>query len=117
MIARETKIVVPNPTIKLFLIDMFLKFMARFPPNFSRTGPMPAAGFSFAGYPAFLSAQGSSGGAAESRAGYSAGILLWVEGSMSAGAQTMSPYFPFLTSPATFPSTRVMTRLRMILTY
>ena len=32
-------------------------------------------------------------------------------------AQMMSPYFPFLTSPATFPSTRVMTRLRIILTY
>ncbi len=31
--------------------------------------------------------------------------------------QTISPYFPFLTSPAILPSTRVITRLRMMLTY
>ena len=46
MIIKETRIVVPNPMIRFFLMDMFLKFMVRFLLNFPRAGILTGGHFS-----------------------------------------------------------------------
>ena len=130
MMATETRMVVPKPIIRLFLMDMFLKFICSFPPIFSRRRSSPAADGlrcqnsydvsaafrgSSAGVPALVSAGNRLFHAFHISTVPS--LIICQFCGKTGQHHTISPYFPFFTSPATRPSTRVTTLRRMMFTY
>ena len=128
MMSAEIRIVVPKPTIKLFLILIFLKFICGVPPIFFRWSSLQQIQMTVV--------QRSSGphgavlvSSVDGRAGLRPGLprgqdLVGLShfpppaylSTFRRKSQTISPYFPLRTSPSSLPSTRVTTRRRMMFT-